>query len=1289
VVGSTGVPWFRLIATLSLVASMALPARADDAAEDALRGQTKFKAFGSEEGLNNLVIGGIAQDPSGLLWVATDDGVYRFDGERFAHFSAAQGLISTLNFAVAIAADGAPCVGSPNGVVCWNGTRFSQAGGLPKASVHSMVTFAGKLWVGTDRGGLYVQDGAGGFMRAPGWPGGPTAKIRGLWADASGLVVGDGEVVELTAGDGTWQVLDVGIRGEQIEAVLRDRDGTLWVRTPLHMWRWPRGAAGAVDATDGLPTGYDMVDAATPMAIGPRGEVMVGTDGGLADREGDRWRLIDRSAGLPAGATRTLFVDREGTLWVGAAALLQRRGRDLIEHWDVASGLPGETAWNFRRDPRGTLWVGTNRCLARAIGGRWECLPGSEGRTVRSMVFPPQGGVFIGGAPSDLLYIDAAGAATSLGHGDRPANSHILALALGPEGDLWIGTRAGLFRLRGAVLPGPLERVLVPGVRPDFRAVSLAVVGGQLWVGSEEGVVVLDRGAWHLLDRRSGLRDTATSYLAPRADGRMCVAYRESIGVSCFRYDNGAATAFEHIGPEEGLASGMVYLFGEDREQRLWIGSGNGVDVVTPSGIDHFDNSDGIAGNDSSANAFLLDGDGSLWLGSSGGVTHLLAQRYRGPPPPPHTVFLDAQLGGQPVGNLHGALEVPHDRNALALELASSSLIAPRRVSYQIRLSPLEQEWSVTPRQVRFAGLAHDIYRLEVRSRIGAGSWGPTAELGFAVLPAWWHTRWFMVLIAFVGLGVIAGGFTWRQRTVLRRRTRQLHDQADATFRAVVDLMPDLIAVHRDRELIYLNRANRRFLGIEDTGVQRRSQPLIDRVHPDDRAQVAELFRRVGQADPEAASDVVEMRMTGPDGSWRACEISAVRVELGGVPVVVTSSRDVTERKRMRAKLIVSDRMASLGTLAAGIAHEINNPLAYVAGNLEAVAETFQSTHHQPSHADCVEMSAAINDARDGAERVRRIVGGLRSFSRSEEEKRTPLALVDVLDAAIRLTGNELRHRARLVRELGPVPLVVADDGRLTQVFINLLINAAHAIPEGHSDDNCITVRTRTDDAGRAVVEVADTGKGMAPEVQARVFDPFFTTKDVGEGTGLGLSICHGIVSGLGGQISIDSAPGRGTLVRVVLPAKPRDVAPAPAPVAVSEPVAAGNDQRRHRVMLIDDELQVVQTTERLLRKDYDVTVAVCGKDALALIAQGARFDAIISDVMMPNMTGIDLFEELRRMAPDQAQRVLFLSGGAFTAQTRERLDQLGVPQLEKPVTAKQLRDCVLRIVSDASRCEP
>jgi nitrogen-specific signal transduction histidine kinase/CheY-like chemotaxis protein len=398
---------------------------------------------------------------------------------------------------------------------------------------------------------------------------------------------------------------------------------------------------------------------------------------------------------------------------------------------------------------------------------------------------------------------------------------------------------------------------------------------------------------------------------------------------------------------------------------------------------------------------------------------------------------------------------------------------------------------------------------------------------------------------------------------------------------------------------------------------------------------------------------------------------------------MVVSGRDITERKRMRAKLLVSDRMASLGTLAAGIAHEINNPLAYVTGNLEAMAEALGAP--RPAGAcRCDQLASVVADARDGAERVRKIVHGLRSFSRSQDhEQRAALAIDDVLEAAFRLTANEVRHRAHLVRELGPVPRVIADDGRLTQVFINLLVNAAQAIPAGHSDANRITVRTHTDEQGRAVIEVEDTGTGMPPEVSARVFDPFFTTKAVGEGTGLGLSICHGIITSLGGQIAIErSEMGRGTVVRVVLPPC-AETAPAPAPAAAPSEGPASPGQRRHRVMLIDDEPKVAHTMERLLRRDYDVTVALCGQDALHHITAGARFDAIVTDVMMPNMTGLELTEELQRVAPDQVKRLIFLSGGAFTAQARQRLEELGAPQLEKPVTARELRACVSRIVGD------
>jgi len=280
--------------------------------------------------------------------------------------------------------------------------------------------------------------------------------------------------------------------------------------------------------------------------------------------------------------------------------------------------------------------------------------------------------------------------------------------------------------------------------------------------------------------------------------------------------------------------------------------------------------------------------------------------------------------------------------------------------------------------------------------------------------------------------------------------------------------------------------------------------------------------------------------------------------------------------------------------------------------------------------------------------------------------------------SSIRLTGNELKHRAVLVRELGDTPLVLADEGRLAQVFINLLINAAHAIPEGNTDANRIVVRTRTDDQGRAVVEIQDSGEGMPPEVQARAFDPFFTTKEVGEGTGLGLSICHGIISGLGGQIAIESTRGHGSLVRVVLPPAPMEAAPLP----VAQVVSTAAPVRRHRVLIVDDEPRVAQALKRMLHGDHELTLASCGAEAIKHVTAGERFDAIITDVMMPNMTGIELFDRLETMAPDQAMRVIFMSGGVFTAQTRTRLEAAGNPQLQKPVNLQELRECLATLVA-------
>jgi CheY-like chemotaxis protein len=270
------------------------------------------------------------------------------------------------------------------------------------------------------------------------------------------------------------------------------------------------------------------------------------------------------------------------------------------------------------------------------------------------------------------------------------------------------------------------------------------------------------------------------------------------------------------------------------------------------------------------------------------------------------------------------------------------------------------------------------------------------------------------------------------------------------------------------------------------------------------------------------------------------------------------------------------------------------------------------------------------------------------------------------------MAWNEIRHRARLVKAYGPVPPVEGSESRLGQVVLNLLVNAAHAITEGSAEQNEIRVTTSTDAEGRAVLEVRDTGGGIAPGARQRIFDPFFTTKEIGVGTGLGLSICHGIVSAMGGTIAVDSQPGAGSLFRVVLP--PASAAPPASRFAA--PAAA--PPRRCRILVVDDEPLIAAMLRRTLAPDHEVVAAESGREALhRLVDDRERFDLVLCDLMMPEMTGMEVHAALARSAPDEAERLVFVTGGAFTPRAQAFL--AGVPNrcIDKPIDVLQLRALV------------
>ncbi|HLM47501.1 MAG TPA: ATP-binding protein, partial [Myxococcaceae bacterium] len=330
---------------------------------------------------------------------------------------------------------------------------------------------------------------------------------------------------------------------------------------------------------------------------------------------------------------------------------------------------------------------------------------------------------------------------------------------------------------------------------------------------------------------------------------------------------------------------------------------------------------------------------------------------------------------------------------------------------------------------------------------------------------------------------------------------------------------------------------------------------------PIEQDRLGALFREHGMLRG------VESRVRTKSGEVRHVLVFVGLAEYGGTPHIVSMFPDVTERKQMQARLLLSDRMASVGTLAAGVAHEINNPLAYVTANLGYVHE--ELTRHQevpPAPATLKSVCAALSEALHGADRVQTIVGDLKTFSReTRETQQDPIRAVDVkkvMESTLNLAAAEIRHRARVVKDYGQVPPVRGNDSRLGQVFLNLLVNAAQAIPaDGDADHHEIRLVTRMAPSGHVSVEVTDTGAGIAPELMGRIFDPFFTTKPVGVGTGLGLSICHSIVSGMGGDITVESELGRGTTFQVLLQVASTTLE-APAP-RQPKPVVLGGPRGR------------------------------------------------------------------------------------------------------------------------------
>ena len=500
------------------------------------------------------------------------------------------------------------------------------------------------------------------------------------------------------------------------------------------------------------------------------------------------------------------------------------------------------------------------------------------------------------------------------------------------------------------------------------------------------------------------------------------------------------------------------------------------------------------------------------------------------------------------------------------------------------------------------------------------------------------------------------------------RADKQRSEAALQRFRAILDQAKTAIFVAEAEtlELIDHNRSALALVGTsgdEAVGKSMWTLGIADELTSEARWRELVRSLRIERQLTIEASDTMER------SDARLLEVSLALESFDGTDYVLAVVYDATERKVLERELAQSQLLARVGSLATGVAHEINNPLAYIVSNLEFARESL------PCGTTSSEVIEAIGEAREGAERIRSIVGDLTALSHRDAVEIAALDINALLRSCIKLVSTETRHRARIIEKLDPVPPVYGERTRLSQVFLNLLTNAAQAIEPGNYESNTIEVSTYLTPEHEIAVEVSDTGCGMPRIVRERIFEPFFTTKDVGQGTGLGLSLSKTIIESFNGSISVESKEGHGTTFYVHLGAAPDDT-PAPSTERRRSTDLPPHSPAPARILIVDDDRLVARSLVRALRAHHTEVINTPQEALEKLRQQPDAFDIVFCDVLMPDLGGPALYRKVRELSPEASDRFIFITGAASPDATRF-LDGISNECVRKPFDVSE----VLRLV--------
>lgn len=722
-------------------------------------GQRPFVVLGPDDGLPPGGPIAIAQDRAGFIWMGTEGGLVRYNRGQCRRWTPEQGLPSAYIGAMAADPEEGLWLGTQRGLVRFRGGRFEPArlDGTPSQAAANQMALdgQGRLWLMTAQGMFRQREGLA-FTAVPGGREEASGALTaGRKSGALYLALAKG--IRAYRPDGstrTWGEGD-GLPSGMPTLVVEDGLGRLWAGSGRTLVMKEASADRFLDQSFRLPG--SLSPNSTPY-VDQDGSLWLPTQNGALHLDGDRTERLDMEGGLPFRWVRSLFRDREGTLWVLGPAVARLQGGGRVWNYALTKGSSGEMVWSITRDPRGTLLVGTDDGAARLEAEGLVRIPGTEGRRIKAMAVDGQGTLWMVSTIGPALWLRAGQA-----RAEKPPlgelGSSLNSVTRDSEGRMWLGhARRGLLRWdpkTGRLNPEAGPGLLLPQgfgaflVREDARK--------RLWVGTTAGLLVRTAPErWRLFTDRDGLSPHTVRGMAFLPDGSAWIHYQEPQGLTRVRLDGDSLAVLEQRTTRNGLRTDMNYAVQVDLRGKVWVSTDQGFDRLEP-GL-HIGRNEGMIDEDCSIHALFLE-EGRVWVGTSGGLVRYDSSPSDAPLGPPRAQVIQARFGGRILDPPFPSLEgLPYRDNTVEFRVAAPTYQNERDLRFQVRLAGLEGAWrDVEARALRYPALPGRNYRFEVRAAQGRGEFGPVAGLDFAIRPPWWKTGWFTALEALAGLGLVYG----------------------------------------------------------------------------------------------------------------------------------------------------------------------------------------------------------------------------------------------------------------------------------------------------------------------------------------------------------------------------------------------------------------------------------------------------------------------------------------------------------------------------------------------------